>query len=283
MRAVAFHDPLEFAPLAQALMARQPAAYNVPATVLAERTVPGQPGRRSLPDELWLLVLDGDAPVAAAMHIPPFTLFVGPVEGDTGSAAAALVATLAGRPLPGVTGERAFATAFARAWQRTTGGTASVRMAEVMYDIEAPPSAPPVPGSVRQATEADLRLLDHWLGDFHAEATPDEPWPGGEDIVRRRLGGRALLFWEHDGPVSLAGVTRPAEGVARIGPVYTPPERRGHGYASALTAAGVAHAFAAGASRVALYADLANATSNGVYRRLGFRPIGEALLYTFKP
>ena len=95
--------------------------------------------------------------------------------------------------------------------------------------------------------------------------------------------GRTLLLWDDAGgvPVSLAGVTRPAAGVSRIGPVYTPPEHRRHGYAAALTAAGAARGFASGATRVALYADAANATSNRVYRRLGFRPIGDALLYTF--
>jgi predicted GNAT family acetyltransferase len=61
--------------------------------------------------------------------------------------------------------------------------------------------------------------------------------------------------------------------VPRIGPVYTPAEHRGHGYAAALTAAVAEDALAKGAVAVTLFADAANPTSNNVYRRIGFREV----------
>jgi predicted GNAT family acetyltransferase len=65
--------------------------------------------------------------------------------------------------------------------------------------------------------------------------------------------------------------------MSRIGPVYTPPEHREHGYASAVTAAAAAWALAAGACHVVLFTDLANPVSNSIYPRLGFRPVHDAV------
>ena len=66
-----------------------------------------------------------------------------------------------------------------------------------------------------------------------------------------------------------APVNTPAGRVVRIGPVYTPEALRGHGYASAVTAALSEHLLNQGAT-VMLHADADNPTSNAIYQRLGF-------------
>ena len=88
-----------------------------------------------------------------------------------------------------------------------------------------------------------------------------------------------VLVWEAGGvPVSLACVTRQVAGMVRVGPVYTPPERRGHGYASAVTAEVSRAACAAGAGEVLLYTDLANPVSNSIYQRIGDREIEDRVV-----
>jgi len=78
---------------------------------------------------------------------------------------------------------------------------------------------------------------------------------------------------------SFGGVT--PNGV-RIGPVYTPPELRGRGYASALVA-GTSQQLLDGGKRFCfLFTDLANPTSNGVYQRLGYRPVEDRVVMEFK-
>jgi len=67
----------------------------------------------------------------------------------------------------------------------------------------------------------------------------------------------------------------------RLGPVYTPPEHRRHGYASALTAAACRRALDSGARHLVLFTDLANPTSNEIYQRVGFRPVEDRLRVTF--
>jgi predicted GNAT family acetyltransferase len=70
--------------------------------------------------------------------------------------------------------------------------------------------------------------------------------------------------------------------VRRIGPVYTPPELRGRGYAAAVTSAATQVVLDAGADAV-LYTDLTNPTSNRLYARLGYRLVGEATEWLFDP
>jgi predicted GNAT family acetyltransferase len=81
----------------------------------------------------------------------------------------------------------------------------------------------------------------------------------------------------------MAGAQRPAAGVVRVGPVYTPPEHRGRGYGAAVTAAVSQAALDAGAAGVVLFTDLANPTSNALYERLGYRPVEDRVVLSFLP
>ncbi|MEV4678910.1 GNAT family N-acetyltransferase, partial [Actinomadura sp. NPDC049382] len=69
--------------------------------------------------------------------------------------------------------------------------------------------------------------------------------------------------------------------VARIAPVYTPDEHRRRGYGAAVTAAATRAALDVGAEDVVLFTDLANPTSNGVYRRIGYRPVEDRVVLSF--
>jgi predicted GNAT family acetyltransferase len=66
-------------------------------------------------------------------------------------------------------------------------------------------------------------------------------------------------------------------GVARIGPVYTPPEHRRRGYGAAVTAAASRAACGGTAPEVVLFTDLGNPTSNKIYTEIGFRPVRDYL------
>jgi predicted GNAT family acetyltransferase len=60
--------------------------------------------------------------------------------------------------------------------------------------------------------------------------------------------------------------------VCRIGPVYTPREHRGRGYAGA-TVAAASRALVDEGAQVCLFTDQANPVSNALYERLGYRPL----------
>jgi predicted GNAT family acetyltransferase len=68
------------------------------------------------------------------------------------------------------------------------------------------------------------------------------------------------------------GRTRISAGMIRLGPVFTPVERRSQGYGGAVTAA-VSAAAQQLADEVLLFTDLTNPVSNAIYQRLGYRPV----------
>ena len=65
------------------------------------------------------------------------------------------------------------------------------------------------------------------------------------------------------------------------GPVYTPPDDRGRGYASNLVAGVSGEMLSRGAEACFLYTDLGNPTSNAIYRRIGYEQVGESLMIVF--
>jgi GNAT superfamily N-acetyltransferase len=218
---------------------------------------------------------------AALLQTPPHPILLTVLPPG---AAAALAAELTGRGHhpPAVNAAPGPAAEFAAAWTERTGRGSSVGMRMRLYALDrlVPPDPAP-PGQARTALEADRDLLLAWLDAFHDEAGPPGPRES-QQVVNDRLSFGGLALWEHAGiPVSLAGRTKPAAGLARVGPVYTPPEFRGRGFGGAVTAAVTQAALDGGAEGVMLFTDLANPTSNTLYQRLGFHPVTDRVVLKF--
>jgi predicted GNAT family acetyltransferase len=79
----------------------------------------------------------------------------------------------------------------------------------------------------------------------------------------------------------MANFTGKTPSGIRIGAVYTPPELRGRGYASALVAALSARLLAGGRRFCFLYTDLANPTANRIYARIGYERVCDAAEIAF--
>ena len=148
----------------------------------------------------------------------------------------------------------------------------SHRMDQRLFRLDTliPPTG--VPGSARRADEEDRPLLLDWYRAFAEEAGARSM--DLERSVDRMLASGGAWIWVDGEPVSVAVRRAPAEGSARVGPVYTPPEHRGHGYGSAVTAVATQDILDDGAIPV-LFTDLANPTSNAIYQRLGYHSVGD--------
>ena len=241
-------------------------------------------------------------PVAGAfLHTPKFPVVLTAV---TPAAAAELAAvTLAGRPLPGVNAHPEVAEAFAEAWrqaqgpqgsqgaqgaqgaQETQGGRAEVRVhvSQRLYRLGGLSWPDPAPaGAARVAADSDVPLLTDWFRAFMVEVHDMGRGTDQSAVVRERVSYGGITIWEAGGePVAIAGATRQVAGMVRIGPVYTPPEHRGRGYGSAVTAAASQRLLAAGVEDVLLYTDLANPVSNSIYQRIGYRPVEDRVSLEF--
>jgi predicted GNAT family acetyltransferase len=146
--------------------------------------------------------------------------------------------------------------------------------------LREPEPAPP--GRADVATLDDAALVRDWIGAFGGETGAHASASRAFDA---RLAAGFLTIWR-DGrgtPVALAGTSLEVDGVRRIGPVYTVEQHRRRGYGAAVTAVACRRALEAGTSELLLYADVANATSNTLYRRLGFEPVEDRVELRFEP
>lgn len=226
-------------------------------------------------------VVDG-----AFLHTPPHPLLLTAVSPDV---AADLALTLAGRPVAGVNGHTEAAESFAASWQAVTPvAPVTVERRLRLYRLgDLVPPQPAPDGAGRVATDADAALATDWFTAFAVEvhdADVHDARAGADQAlaVRDKLSHQGILLWEAGGrPVSLAAVTRQVVGMIRVGPVYTPPALRGHGYASAVTADVSRRAREAGADEVLLYTDLANPTSNSIYQNIGYRAVEDRVVLAF--
>ncbi|MDQ3672130.1 MAG: GNAT family N-acetyltransferase [Actinomycetota bacterium] len=235
---------------------------------------------------LWVVEDDGRV-VSAGMQTPPFNVVVArpSVESATDALAHALIE--ADVAAPGVTGARPEADVFAEAWEARAHTTSERRRRGRIYRLTRVRPIKPldVRGRPRSATEDDRPLLISWLEAFAREALGEEPSSanGAKRAVNARLrhGAGGFQVWEDDEPVSLAGWGGTTPNGVRIGPVYTPPEHRRRGYASALTAAVSAERLASGRRFCFLYTDLDNPTSNKIYMDIGYEPVCDSVEYAF--
>lgn len=222
--------------------------------------------------------------VAATLRTPPNNQVLSWVE--TPDAVDLLVDSLKDEALPGLLGPTEPASRFAHRWTDATGQRATVEVAERIFRLQRviPPERP-VSGTWRFGEPRDHELVLRWWLAFIAEAIPmGPPPPDPEGAVARWLASPNawVYFWEDGGEVvSMVGSGGETPHGVRIGPVYTPPEHRGRGYASALTAVASQDQLDRGRDFVFLFTDLANPTSNKIYQAIGYEPVCDVDMYRF--
>jgi predicted GNAT family acetyltransferase len=221
-------------------------------------------------DDPWLAWLPDESGAVAgvALRTPPRGMLLAKFPAG----ALRGLADVAPPDLPEAVGPAEQVGEFATGYAQRTGGTARLNRHDRLYELTEPTRPPRPAGGPRLAEDADAELCAGWLADFDTDTgvglEPDI------ETSRRVIAQRRVWLWEVDGtPVCLVGHSPTVAGASRVGPVWTPPEHRRHGYAAATTAAVAARLAERG--RVILFADLGNPTSTGVYLRIGFRPVGD--------
>ncbi|HET7181500.1 MAG TPA: GNAT family N-acetyltransferase [Candidatus Limnocylindrales bacterium] len=230
-------------------------------------------------------VLDGDRVVGAALRTPPWRIVLSVFEDDAGAVADALAGDLAGEPLPGMVGPTEATTAFAAAWAARTGAAATLTRHERSFRLRHVIPPRPAPGHMVRGVDEHRAILAAWSKAFEEEAHTAPPGPTDHDAVADRwirgIGRTAWLWIDAGRPVSLAGVGGLTPHGVRVGPVYTPPELRGRGYASNLVAEASQLQLDGGRQFVFLFTDLANPTANKIYQSIGYEPVIDIDEYAF--
>lgn len=267
MRVRFTNDPSVFAGLAGDFMRADPFSTNV-IGVHASSQISGV--RPKGLEDLWAVVVDAGLVVGTAMHTPPYHVFISRMTPEAATLLARAMWDL-GRPLSGVNGESMAVSAFAEQWAGLSGHKALADVDMRLYRLGRlrPPTS--VTGSARAAGKSDLDVVRAWFAAFQAEAHPQRPATAPAALADLRVAANEITLWVDGGEtVSLAGCSAAANGVARVGPVYTHPTHRRRGYAAAVTANATSAALEKGAAQVVLYTDVDNPTSNSVYMSIGY-------------
>ena len=266
---VELRDPNEAFERARAFLFAYPAQNNLPLSILGQSREQGLEGR------YWIVEHDAGV-VGFALQSPPgMRVVLARMEVGVVRALAESIEP----PLPGVLGDAAGAATFAGVF----GLAHHVPVVDTdpgrLYELTHVDAVLPVSGTPRLATAADRELVARWLVDFAGD-TDDPAGPHVMDEADRRIARGAFWLWDDGDAVCLVGTRDPVAGYGRIGPVYTPPERRRRGYATGCVAH-VSRVLVEQGLRCVLYTQLSNPTANAIYHRMGYRPIGEILGYGF--
>jgi hypothetical protein len=231
----------------------------------------------------WFMatVSDGSGIILTAVMTPPHNLTFYATDNIKNAAALEyLIDEMinADIPFPGVMGEKTLTEMFAQMYtaKKNTGYTVETDLR--LYELtQLSPDAKP--GTVRLARESDMAFLPYWNEAFISECFGN-PIHVSEDakvyhsIIERK---KRYIMEVNGTPVCMASINREMETVCGIAAVYTPPYFRKKGYASACVAAVSQIVLDRGFKKCVLYTDLTNPTSNSIYMKIGYKPVGDSL------
>ncbi|MDF1603676.1 GNAT family N-acetyltransferase [Nocardioides sp. YIM 152315] len=279
-------DPGRFLAEAGAHLAAAPVVTTVIATVTARMAEQGTASYGAAPYRWWAIARDdADRVVGVAMRTAPFEPYPAYVLPMPDEAAVALARAVheRGEALGGVNGALPASRLVAEEYARLAGGEVSVHEHLRLFELGelTVPAAPA--GGLRLARREDADLCLAWFQDFGRAAAEQagrtEPHGSAaesftaEDMLAR-IADEIVWLWDDEtgATVHLTAANVPAHGVTRIGPVYTPEEQRGRGYASRAVAE-VSWQYVERGVRCCLFTDQANPVSNHVYETIGYRAV----------
>ncbi len=229
---------------------------------------------------LWVFRSAG-ATVGAAFWTPPFPAVVTRLPRE------AILAWLdalrsEGFAPPGVSAVPETAEDVAREWCGREGLAFTTKMRLWIHRLNRLPFVHRAPGAVRVARWEDMERLVEWTDAFNRETKVDDPMKARECVEGFLRNGR-LWVWEDGTLTAMAGYSGPTPNGIRVNLVYTPPEKRGRGYAKALVSSLSRFLLSTGRRACFLFADRDNPVSNAVYRRIGYEVVADWLVLEFKP
>ncbi len=273
MQVIQHNDAASFLNATEPYLMENEVAHN---TILG--VVRGVQAGNTYDDVFLAHVEDENGVVLAVMRTAPHGSVLSFCEDDAAIPPVAEALNARYDTLPYVLSTPEIADAFAAHWQTLSGQSFYTNVEEGIYACEEVIPPQTVPGDVRPATRDDRELLIDWMYRFRQDAGIDTDFTREQsrEMVERKLTQPVLcglLLWTVDEmPVSMAGVARETKNTGVVAPVYTPPEHRKRGYASAVTAA-VTQKVLEEKGSAALYTDLGNPTSNKIYQAIGYRHV----------
>lgn len=140
-----------------------------------------------------------------------------------------------------------------------------------------------VTGFMRVVQEGELDLLSEWIYHYAVDCKLPADRNEARKTAELSVKLQNRYFWiVDDQPVAMANFSGKTPNGIRVSGVYTPPKFRRKGYASALVAGLSQKLLNEGSEFCFLYTDLANPTSNNIYQKIGYEPVGDSTYVMFQ-
>ncbi|MYC78374.1 GNAT family N-acetyltransferase [Candidatus Poribacteria bacterium] len=233
---------------------------------------------------LLLSILEQGRVVGVSLMTPPKRIILSRISANIQATIVHLVDHLReiDIQIPGVVGPEAEAEVFSDCWvEGILGASASIAKRMRVFEARSVTNLPLSSGKFRFARPDDHPLMAKWIAALSEAIGEPVSIDSAKSRAKRLIKNQELYIWDNNGPVSIAGVSRPMKNGATIGVVYTPPEHRGKGYATSCVLLLTKKLLSDHHSFCSLYTDLANPTSNSIYTKIGYVPIGDALAFDF--
>ena len=233
---------------------------------------------------LLLSILEQQKVVGVAVMTPPHRIILSRINANIQTTIVHLMDYLheIDVQIPGVVGPEAEAQAFSDCWVEGIDGVSPRIVVHLRaFEARSVMNLPLSKGKLRLASMDDHSLMARWVANFSEEIGEHADLQSAKIHAERCIKGQELYIWEHGEPVSIAKKARPTRNGTTINTVYTPPEHRNKGYATSCVWSLTKKMLSDGYSFCSLFTDLSNPTSNSIYTKIGYVPLGDALSYDF--
>jgi len=232
----------------------------------------------------YVAALEGGRIAGVAAHCWNGMVLVQAPEGGHAAAAALEAVRRSGRTVTGFSGPWDQVVAAREALGLGTAPAAKDSRDELyvldLARLVVPPELASGALRCRHPAATELELLVDWRVRFAVEALgatdgPDLRQASADDVRLQHERGTDWLLLAGPAPVSYSVFNAMLADIVQIGGVWTPPERRGRGYARSVVAGSLLAARKQGIARAVLFADPANEAARRAYLFLGFRIVGD--------
>jgi uncharacterized protein len=183
--------------------------------------------------------------------------------------------------IPAVMGPGDLALRFAEAWRQRTQTDFQLTERDYLYELRQLEKAPSSQGKLRRAVLEDMPVLRPLFRAYYREdlgMTPTEQEL--ERSIIEQLAENEIYLWAEAGPKSMVTAMLPFDSGVELANVFTPPEHRKKGYATACLTA-VCQDLLQRYASIVLFVGQHNSAAQALYAKLGFQVVDEMNTYTF--
>jgi len=181
---------------------------------------------------------------------------------------------------PGIIGPVEICNSFLKAYVKLTHQNMYLLMNQRIYVNTKVNKTSNFEADLYLAQEDDQDLLSEWYYDFYKCTGEVISFEDAKSKVKELVKLKNAYVLKHHGEiVSMAGKSRPFLDSVTVGYVYTPPQYRYKGYATKCVELLTEHLLKT-YRYCTLYTDLSNPTSNSIYQKIGYMPIGDSCVYS---